>query len=240
MNADERRKAHIKEVIAVKTLIMGLWHLIRYTIATCVCTVVSGLLPVLAASMPIFVAAAWVLMWVLMSAIHLLGGESMVQDVPIGDPIGIVFVPLLLGSIGAFAVSAILIVVTAFNVLIILPVSLATELVCRRLSIRGVVPRLGSFLLSGSLLGIALATIVMTLFGSYHPDVPANILLVSGLVILVICDCVVFVFGFVLIMLSTLKSVVIRLKARWRQKRASTTPTEIQLHPATAADCVHF
>jgi hypothetical protein len=48
----------------------------------------------------------------------------------------------------------------------------------------------------------------------YHPDIPVSALLMLGLVILVVCDCVVFVFGLALTMLSVLKNIIIRLKTR--------------------------
>lgn len=212
-------------------ILKAVWHFIRYAIATCISTVVSGLLPLLAASMPIFAAVAWVLVWVLVFVIYLLGGESMLQDVPMGDPFGIVFVPLMLGGIGTLAVSATSLVVVAFNILIVLPVSLVTDLVCRRLAIRGVVPRLGSFLLSGLLAGIAIAGIVVILFGFYHPDTPIGTLFISGAMILVICDCVVFVFGLVLTMTSVLKDLVIRLKAWLEQKKALPFSNEMDHVP---------
>lgn len=226
----------VGKTIVMKTLVKVVWHLIRYTIATCISTVVSGLLPLLAASIPIFMAIAWVLVWVLVLVICLLGGENMLQDVPMGDPFGLVLVPLMFGGIGVIAVSAISLVVVAFNVLIVLPVSLATDFVCQRLSVRGVVPRLGSFLLSGFLLGLVVASIVVTLFSLYHPDVSVGALFVSGLVILAICDGVVFVFGFTLTVLSTFKGMVFRLKARRRQKKAATAANEMQLCSTTAKD----
>ncbi|MDY6876572.1 MAG: hypothetical protein SWK90_10295 [Chloroflexota bacterium] len=221
----------------MKSSIKVVWHLIRYAIATCISTVVSGLLPLLAASTPIFAAVAWVLVWVLDFVVYLLTGESMLQGVLVDDPFGIVLVPLMFGGIGALAVSAISLVVVAFNVLIVLPVSLATDLICQRLSVRGVVPRLGGFLLSGLLLGVAIASIMTILFGFYHPDIPVSALFVSGLVILVICDSVVFVFGLALTMLSAFKNIVIRLKARRGQKKAVTAPDEMQLCSTTVKDC---
>lgn len=211
----------------MKTLIKVTWHLIRYTIATWVSTAVSGLLPLLVASMPLFMAVAWVLVWVLDFVVHSLTGESILQDVLVDDPFGTILVPLMLGGIGAFAVSAISLVIVAFNVLTVLPTSLATEFVFQRLSVRGVVPRLGGFLLSGLLLGTAIASIVMILFGFYHPDTPIGALSASWLVILVICDCVVFVFGLVLTILSALKNLVIRMKVRLGQKASQANGLEI-------------
>jgi hypothetical protein len=128
----------------------------------------------------------------------------------------------MLGGVGVFALSAISLVIAAFNGLIVLPASLVTELVCQRLSIRGIVPRLASFLLSGLLLGIAIASIVMIVFGLYHSGTSVGSLLASGSVILVICDCVVFVFGLVLTMLSALKDRAICLKT----KRKTTLDTD--------------
>lgn len=222
----------------MKVLIKAVWHLIRYIVATCISIVVSGLLPLLAASIPIFMAVAWVLVWALDFVVYSLTGESMLQGVLVDDPFGIVLVPLMFGGIGAFAVSAISLVVVAFNVLIVLPVSLATDLVCQRLSVRSVVPRLGGFLLSGLLLGIAITSIVMILFGFYHPDIPASVLFGSGLVVLLICVCIVFVFGLALTMLSAFKNKIVRLKIRLGQRKlAATAPDELRSFSPTTENC---
>jgi len=211
----------------MKDLIKAVWHFMRYSLATAISTAVSGLFPLLAASVPILMSVAWVLVWVLDFAVYALIGESMLQGVLVDDPFGIALVPVLAGGVGVASVAAISIAVVALNVLIVMPVSLVTELLCQRLSVHRVVSRLGAFLVSGLLLGVVVAGFVMGLFGFYHPDSSLSALVLPGLVIAVMCVGIVFVFGTALTLLSAFKDLLVRLKSRREQSCVAVASDEI-------------
>jgi hypothetical protein len=141
----------------VNTAIRVVWHLFRYTLATCISTAASAVLPVLVGSAPIAVAIGWILAWGAALLFFVLTGESI--GIEIGEPVGIVIVPALLMAFGTASVSAALSLAAAFSVVAVLPVSLLTECACWRLSFRAIILRLVSFLVAGLFLGVAVGGI---------------------------------------------------------------------------------
>jgi hypothetical protein len=137
----------------VNTAIRVVWHLFRYTLATCISTAVSAALPVLVGSAPIVAAIGWTLAWDAALLFFVLTGESIAIE--IGEPVGIVIVPALLMAFGTASVSAAFSLAAAFSLVAVLPVSLLTEFACWRLSFRAIIWRLGSFLITGLFLGVA-------------------------------------------------------------------------------------
>ena len=184
---------------SVKPALRVAWHLVRYTIATCASTAVSAALPLVIAFTPLGLAVMWVLAWVAALVFYALTGEAI--DLEMDSPLGIVLVPLLLLLFGIACVSAVLLLAIAFNVLAVLPISLITEFVCRRLRVRAILPRLGIFLVAGLLLGITLAGIAGAAIAFGHFQVPPVALPISALALLAACAGAVFTSGLVLTML---------------------------------------
>ena len=187
----------------MKTATRILWHIIRYTTATCISTVVSAALPLVAASVPVLMAVGWVLAWGAAFVFYIVTGEPV--GIEMDEPLGIVLVPFLLLAFGIFAVSIVLLLATGFSVLAVLPISLITELVCWQLSIRSVILRLGSFLTAGLFLGVIIVTITAMIIEIRQIPASSLVLLEVTLSLLMMCVCAVFVSGITLTTLSLVK-----------------------------------
>ncbi len=206
----------------MKTAIRVVWHIIRYTVATCVSTAMSAVLPVIIASTPIILSIAWVLLWVAMFLLYVLTGESI--DMEIGHPLGIVLVPLLFSVFGIVSVSTALLLVVAFNVLVVLPVSLITEFICRHLSVRAIL-RLASFVIAGLLLGVAAVSIMVMIVSGQQTQTTPFALFGVAIILLLTCICTVFTSGFILTTMSLVKDkaviFIVALKERSKVLRHS-------------------
>lgn len=147
----------------MKTFVLGVWHVVRYAIATGVSTAVAAILPVAISCIPIALAIVWVLAWGIALVLYALTGDP--SGIEMEEPLGIILVPLLLLVFGIVSAIISLVLAIAFGILIVLPISLAIELACWRLPIRAAMPRLGSFLLAGLFLGAMLAVLLLAIGG---------------------------------------------------------------------------
>ena len=205
----------------VNTAIRVVWHLFRYTLATCISTAASAVLPVLVGSAPIAVAIGWILAWGAALLFFVLTGESI--GIEIGEPVGIVIVPALLMAFGTASVSAALSLAAAFSVVAVLPVSLLTEFACWRLSFRAIILRLVSFLVAGLFLGVAVGGITVALAAYHQIQAPPLALLGLAMVLSLISVCAVFTSGLVLTTMSFVKDKLVALEERARAVRRSNT-----------------
>ncbi len=190
------------------------WHLLRYLTATGVSILAIATLPLIAVLALTLLAAAFVLFF-------FIGG---VMDA--GLPAALIVNGATLLAVLALGVGsglALLLLVTTFTVLGVLPVALLTELVCQRLSLRSTLARLANFVIAGLCLGIPLAGSVFLFKIQAH----LLILLALFVAILLICVCAEFLFGLVLMTMSIVKDGGVGLWRtvgafkRWRRRNAT-------------------
>ena len=200
-----------------------MWHLFRYAVATCVSTTISAIVPFLIASLPLVLAALWILIWIAAFLLYILTGEAVDFD---ADPIGIVLIPLMLSIIGVASVSAILLVVTAFNILIVFPFSFVTEIVSQRLGVYRWSLRPIIFLGAGVFVGVITSLVGIVLMAGQQTEIPLLHQLGVVVFLMLICVCTVFAFGMTLIIMDLSKKgfAVIRMK-RLRRHQPFKHPT---------------
>lgn len=200
------------EKFEVENVLRFVWHVTRYSVATCVSTVVTAILPVLISCIPIALAIVWVLSWVAAFLLYALTGETI--GVEMEEPIGLVIVPLGLLVVGFVALVISVLLAIAFSILVVLPLSLITEFICRWLSIRTFTLRLASFLLVGLLLGFTLNIILLLIGGFNHLQTSPLVLLGLGIWLALTCFSAVFMSGLSLMTMSFTRNGIIHL---WRR-----------------------
>jgi hypothetical protein len=205
----------------MKTVLKLGWQLFRYTLATCISIIVSALVPTLVASVPLVLAIVWVLAWIAAFLLYLLTGE--VIDVEIGEPIGLIFIPLFLAVMGIATMSAAILLTIAFNLLIVLPFSLISEAIYRRFVGERPGIRLGIFLGAGVVLGIIVAVVGVIWVTSQQPEMPLSHQVGLAAFLLVTCICTEFVFGLTLTLIDIARkgAVVIRKQIKKRREGRS-------------------
>jgi hypothetical protein len=177
----------------MKTILQLGWQVFRYTLATCISTLVSALVPTLVASIPLVLAIVWVLAWIAAFLLYLLTGE--VIDVELGEPIGLILIPLFLAIMGVVTMSAAILLTIAFNLLIVLPFSLISEAIYGRFIGERPGIRLGIFLGASIILGIIVAVVGVIWVTSQQPEMPLSHQVGLAAFLLVTCICTEFAFG---------------------------------------------
>jgi len=168
------------------------WHLLRYLTAT-------GVSILAIATLPLIAVLALTLLSTALVFFFFIGG---VMDA--GLPLALIVngaTLLVVLALGVGSGLVLLLLITIFAVLGLLPVALLTELVCQRLSLRSTLARLASFLIAGLCLGIPLAGSIFLFKIQTH----LLILLALFVAILLICTCAEFLFGLILTTMSIVK-----------------------------------
>lgn len=202
------------------------WHLIRYTLATAISILISALVPFLIASIPLVLAIVWVLAWGAALVFYLLTGE--VIDVEMGEPIGLVLVPLLLTLMGVVTMSAALLLTIAFNLLIILPFSIITEFLYGRWFGKHPLIRPGIFVGAGILLGVIIAVIGTIGIASQQSEMSSLQQVGLAAFLFITCVCTEFAFGLSLTLIDAArKGIEIIRKLIKRRQAGDSLPNPI-------------
>ena len=200
-----------------RTSLQLVWHAVRYIVATSVSTVISGIIPFVIASLPLVLAIVWVLAWVAAFLLYILTGE--VIDVEMGDPIGLVLVPLMLSIMGVVSITAVILVVTVFNLFIIFPVALVTEIISLQIGVHRWSLRLGIFLSVGILLGTIVGVAGVLLITGQQGEVSLSEQVGIGALLAVICICTEFVFGMTLMLMDLARKGLVVVSRKWKNLR---------------------
>jgi hypothetical protein len=201
----------------MKTVLHLFWHLIRYSLATCISTIVSALVPTLVASFPLVLAVVWILAWIAAFLLYILTGETI--DVEIGEPIGLILIPLFLAIMGVVTMSAAIFVTTIFNLLIVLPFSLITEAIYGRFIGQRPWIRLAVFLGTGVILGVIVAVVGVIWVSSQQPEMPLSHQVGLAGFLLVTCICTEFAFGLTLTLMDIARKGAIAIRKRIKKLR---------------------
>lgn len=125
-----------------------IWHIFRYSTATCISTIMLASVPVLA----VCVVSGIIL------ASYALGWLGLL---PVDEPLSLVVGPIVLGIIGIVVVIGITLVALGVTLVGILPVSALAEISCRGVSKHIILIRLLGFVVAELLFGIIISVCLL-------------------------------------------------------------------------------
>jgi hypothetical protein len=175
---------------------------VPYFLATLASTIVTGVMPLAIASIPLIFAFVWVVLWAVVLLVTVFGGHI---DLPMDEPIGIALIPLLMSVFGAISVSAAILLTVSFNLIFVLPLGIFIEILNKRMGLRNWFLRLGAFFSGGVVLGLIFGVIGMLLAKKIDTDISlfgqigfAVFLGITGVV-------AEFIFGFTLMVIDIIQ-----------------------------------
>jgi len=152
---------------AIMSKVKFLRSMVPYFLATIASTIVTGVMPLAIASIPLILAFVWVILWAVVLLVTFFGGNI---DLPMDEPIGIALIPLLMSVFGAISVSAAILLTVSFNLIFVLPLGIFVEILNKRMGLRNWFLRLGAFFSGGVVLGLIFGVIGMLLAKKIDTD----------------------------------------------------------------------
>ena len=153
---------------AIMSKVKFLRSMVPYFLATIASTIVTGVMPLAIASIPLILAFVWVILWAVVLLVTFFGGNI---DLPMDEPIGIALIPLLMSVFGAISVSAAILLTVSFNLIFVLPLGIFVEILNKRMGVRNWFLRLGTFFSGGVVLGLIFGVIGMLLAKKIDTDI---------------------------------------------------------------------
>jgi len=188
-------------------ILEGIWQALRYALAAGITALTLAVLPVLVVVILTIVGGICIVALSLMMLGSAILGTA---DPPIIALFVAVVLPIGFVIVVAVTFAAVIASVLLFTGLLVLPISLLTEIALQFVSVRSIPTRVASFLLAGGLTG---GLVTSTMWVLFKPKADA-LTAVVGIILFLVCVLSVGLFGFVLTMAETTRKVLSRIASR--------------------------
>jgi hypothetical protein len=188
-------------------ILKGIWQASRYALAAGITALTLAVLPVLVAVILTIVGGICIAALSLMMLGSAVSGTA---DPPIIALLLAVVLPIGFLIVVVVTFATVIASVLLFTGLLVLPISLLTEIALQFVSVRSIPTRVTSFLLAGGLTG---GLVTSTMWVLFKPQVD-TLTAVVGIILFLVCVLSVGLFGFVLTMAETTRKVLSRIASR--------------------------